>query len=305
MNLCKSLAQIRGWEYRKPYVYGKIDNYLITVRQVIDYLNTANNCKLVFIPLTTITQEQADNLMQFLNDNKKELKVRAFDLDRGVLVLRLHETFKGYTLEQFDKLIETLVKFLKDYEISTVPTCLYCNNGDVNAIMKVDKIAFHAHEECIAKAQCDLENTKNEYKKQKKNYVSGMIGAFIGAIIGAIPWMLLELFWGFAAVLSLLIGYAAYYGYQKLGGLTTKTTKWLILIPCLFAVVVSNLFAITNYLLSEEIELSFSEYVKVYTDSEISRDILANLGIGILFFLLGYISIFRKIKADEFDREIE
>ncbi len=305
MATIKKIAQQKGWDFQKNYMYGQEENYLITVRQVIDYLNGRNNCKMVYIPLSNITEEQVNKTLDYLKENKKDLKVREYHIVQSVLVFKLAETLKGYSVEQFNTLISSLVNFFKSNEIATIPTCVYCQDGNVNTIMKIDKIAYHAHQECITRAQSDLVQSKENFETMKKHYGRGMVGAILGALIGAIPWVLLEIYWGFAAVLALIIGYAAFYGYKKFGGVVTKATKWLILIAILIAVVVSNIVTVTYIIISSDALLIIDNYIISYTDPEIAPIVLSDLFIGILFVLLGFISIYRKIKSEEFGKVIE
>ncbi len=154
-------------------------------------------------------------------------------------------------------------------------------------------------------AQAELEQAKTEFQIAEKNYGRGMIGAILGTLIGAIPWLLLEIFWGYAAVLSLLIGFAAYYGYKIFGGLVTKATKWLMLFPILIAVIISHFVSITIQMVSYDIPLIIENYIIIYSDSLIGPELFRALLLGIFFSLLGYISIFRHISSEEFKTEIQ
>ncbi len=123
---------------------------MFTARQIIDVFNGQNNCKIVYVPLVGITQAQAIRTLDYLKEKKKDLKINEFEISNQVLVIRLKEVLKGFSLEHFNHLIDSLVLFLKKQEIATTPTCVHCQNGDVNGVMKIDKIQFHAHQDCVS-----------------------------------------------------------------------------------------------------------------------------------------------------------
>jgi uncharacterized membrane protein YciS (DUF1049 family) len=305
MASVKKLAIQKGWDYHKNYMYGKEGGYLITVRQIIDLYNSRNNCKLLYIPLPTLTAGDSEQLLAYLKENKKNLKVAVFEIVNSVVIIRLAEGLKGFSNQDLDHLLSDLTSYLKKNNISSTPTCVYCEKELVDTTTKIDKIAYNAHKECVNQAKSELEQAKNNFEYAEKNYGKGMLGAIIGGLIGAIPWMLLEMFWGFAAILSLLVGYAAFYGYQKLGGVVTKATKWLMIIPIVMAVFVSNIVSVTYAFIANDIEITVMNYLIIYTDKELGTLMLQNLGLGLFFGLLGYFSIYRKVKNSEFNRVIE
>jgi len=304
MATIKKIAEKNGWEFNKNYMYGKEGNCLITGRQVIDYMNKHNTCKKVFFTLSNMTEEKALKIQEYIKENKKELKIHSFVIGNQVIAIRLAEGLKGYSVEQFNQLTSSLVSFFQKHDMLS-PTCVYCNNSEVNSVVRIDKIAFQAHHECVRKAQDELEHAKDNYKSVNKNYGRGMLGAVVGALIGSIPWVMLEIMWGYIAILSIVIGYAAFFGYKKFGGLVTGITKWLILISILFAVVVSNIASLTYYFIDENIAIMIDNYVIAYTDKEISSLLLNNLMLGTVFALLGFIPVFIKIKSEEFNQRIE
>lgn len=305
MATLKKIAQQKGWEYKKHFMYGQEGNYLITARQIIDLINSRNNCKLVYIPLMNITEEKALTTVQFLKENKKQLKITDFEFRKHVLVIRLNEGLKGFSTDNFNNLIRTLINFFKNNDISNEKSCVYCGNNEVNTTTLIDNISYHAHNECIRKAKNDLEQAKQNFELVNKNYGKGFIGAIIGALIGSIPWIILELFWGFAGILAIVIGYAAFYGYKKFGGIVTKATKWMIGVSILIGIIFSSIVNLTIAFIINDIPLILDAYILAYTEPETSRILLGNLGLALLISSFGFYSIFRSIQEEEFKTEIE
>jgi hypothetical protein len=305
MATVKKIAQELGLESQKNIVYAKKDQYLFTLRQVIDLMNSHNTGKYLYVPLNGITQSQAVSVLNYFKENKKTLRLVNYDFNGPVLVCRLNENLKGLKSEQFEQLMNQFVTLFKELDIATEPICIHCGLNQVNAVMKIDKITFHAHEDCIRSAQGDLERAKEEHAQINKNYGRGLLGATLGAVIGAIPWILLEMFWGFAALLSLLIAYGALYGYKTFGGVVTKATKWLMIIPIIVAVLISNIMKITSIIIMDNAPLTLENYIYIYTHPDNLSIILGSLGMGLLFAGAGVVYIFYKVKEQELNTVIE
>lgn len=305
MDSLQKVAQELGWEYQKNYLYGKVGNTHFTFHRNVDYLRTANNYIAVYIPIFTVGTEQRQLIIDYLKQNRKVLKVRNYNLTEASIIIVLNAPMMKLTTEKVNELTTNLSTFFDQQGILTEEHCFYCGEAEVDAVSKVNKVAVPAHSACIDNARKEMMENQENVQAQGGNYFPGMVGAILGGIIGAIPWMLLEYFWGYASILSLLIGYFAFKGYKLLGGRVTKATKWLLLIPVVLAIIVSNLVSLTIFFVSEGYLLIIENYVIAYTDPEIASVLFINLGIGLLFAALGYGSVYQKVKAEEVSVSIE
>lgn len=299
VNLLKQLAETYHYEYHKNYLYINIDDYLITVRNYIDYFDPRNNGRIIYIPLNDPTQEQKEQLMVFLKANSLNLKIREYVIDDlNVLVIRLLEVYKKFKIEEFHHLINTVIKFLKDINISYEKVCRYCKGNDSDSTVIINKIKYHCHSKCREEFESKMKKCQEAFNNLPKHYGKGLLGALIGAIVASFPWIVLAIIWGYAAVFGMLICYGAYQGYKLFGGVVTRLSKYLLIIPCLLALLIAHILVVIIMLYQTDVSITLDNIMLVYSLSETRKIALQDLGIGILFVGLGYFSLLGKMKLD-------
>jgi len=303
MNLLKKLALSYNYELQKNYLYFIIADYLITVRNYVDYFNPRNNGRIIFIPLDNLTSEEKTQVMDFLQANSLKLKIRNYGFDGDVLVIRLLEVYHSFTIEEFNNLINTVIGFLKENNIKCEKTCIYCQENNSDNTILINKIKYYCHTSCKDKLDSLIKERQEVFAKLPKNYKKGLMGAFLGALLFSIPWIILAVFWGYAAIFGMLICYGAYQGYKRFGGVMTKRAQLLLLIPLLFTIVIAHIIVVIITLYQADIPINVYNLLVVYSLPETGEIVLQDLGLGILFGGLGYFSLFGKMKAD-LDKQI-
>jgi len=141
----------------------------------------------------------------------------------------------------------------------------------------------------------------------QNNYLRGALGAFLGALVGAVPWAVVYSLGMFTAWLGLLIGIAAKKGYELFGGKKGGGQIAIICGAVVFAILLGNLlpdlFDFARLIYKGEIEgASYSDIPSLYISwvkfNDLFLPILKNLGLGLIFGLIGMGSLFRKMSAE-------
>jgi len=140
-----------------------------------------------------------------------------------------------------------------------------------------------------------------------KFYLRGSVGAFLGAVVGAIPWAIVFKWGWFVGWLGLVIGFCAKKGYEIFGGKKGNGKIGIVCGATIFGVITGNLlpdlfeFALMIYR-GEIIGAAYSDIPSLYIDwiryNELLSFTLRNLGLGLVFGILGLSSIFKEMAAE-------
>ena len=115
-------------------------------------MRAGNGWILVYMPTHTLTSEQKHLLSHYIKGNLKELKIASYQFSEDVLILRLFIPYMRLKGEQLEFLCNSLVKYMEDHEICNGDRCYYCGGEGIDAMTKVHRIAYPAHQTCIDKA---------------------------------------------------------------------------------------------------------------------------------------------------------
>ncbi len=158
----------------------------------------------------------------------------------------------------------------------------------------------------------DYESGNGWEENAEKSYLlRGALGALIGGLIGAIPWAIAYYYGWYVGYLGLLIGFLAFKGYALLGGKVRKATIPVMVIIIIFSVFVGQLLgdlvSLFNILADEGIKLSIGDIPNwlnfIFSDSDYIAEFVKNMGMGLLFALLGTYGMFKEIFAQTNTRQ--
>lgn len=160
------------------------------------------------------------------------------------------------------------------------------------------------------------------HKKKNSNLFLGIVGALIGALIGALAWAVVGALGYIASIIGLLIAFLAAKGYDLLRG-PQGMIKLIVLILCvILAVGVGNLGAYlwtihSSYIevveelstIERQLVISEAEYFsnvlpELMNDPEIQRDFLKDMGIGLLFAVLGCFGLLKNAAKKTADANV-
>lgn len=208
----KDFAAEHSLTLGKRCCYGVYNGYRIHVR----YAAMGNpSCLLTVV---TDTKGRNRDLEKFLEKNKKELKLTSY----GVVGIGLMVCPQLYAniFRQIGEILDKIIRYLKKEGFPGAEVCPYCGTPlDGFAVeMSESGIPFSAHEKCYERAyNAMLEKERREAETPDRR-LAGIGGAFLAALGAAVLFVLMFLWWNFAAVASAAGVLLGAYLYGKLGG---------------------------------------------------------------------------------------
>lgn len=288
----KQFASMKGWIVEKNIAYGEENEYLFTL---ID----GQGFKMFATPLPAIDDYTKKEILDYLKNNKKMLKISESSFDNAVLIIKFNESFRNTKVEIMNNLLIELTKFLKDKHIKGKDCCIFCGNDNADQIVYIDNIMYSAHNECYSHTVSVVEEAEMEYTTEDKNYFVGFIGALVGGIVSSIPWILVQVYLNrIAAALALLIGIGSLKSYYLFKGRLGRATRWIVGLCTLCSVVFAQYGAIAINMLKSNIPLNYSNFVEVLRIPEVAHSFKSNLGLSLFMAFLGIIRLFIDLKGD-------
>lgn len=291
MATVKKIGTELNWEVQKRAIYGDYKGYSVSLIQNFSYTNQQDNFKMLYIPYSNLDRSKEEELVAFINTNKKSLRILMFDLDHGIFSARLTEGFKGINALILSKIMNIIIEGFTRVDVTPKNTCAVCGLDNYDSIIYMDKIKLPAHESCKSKVISDneqLEGIKEPFS------LKGYLGAIIGAVIGAIPYAVAVWFGWYIGLLTFLTGFACYEGFKRTGGKLQKPTKFIVGLIAFIAILLSNVG------LMGVIALQYSATIAdVLSVPEIFSIFMESLGMSALFGILGIAAVFSRIRRDE------
>lgn len=291
----KKFATIKGWEIVKNSAYGEENGYLFTL---ID----GPGFKTLALPLPQISEEEEDIISEYMENNKKKLKISSYEFEDNVLLTTFKESFASVKLQVMNNYLQQITGYLGSLNIKGRGYCVFCKKSGADQTIYVDGIIYSAHDDCYYKEIQSIDEVSLALDTEEKNYLSGFIGAILGGIICSIPWIVVQSFLQrIAAVLAFIIGIGALKGYYLLKGRLGPFTRWIVA----FATIVSVAFAVYASLAIEmvmnDIPLSMQNYILVLDIPEVADTVRGNLIMSMVMAALGIIGLFKNLKGDSKD----
>jgi hypothetical protein len=288
----KQFASMKGWRIEGNIAYGEENGYLFTV---VD----GQGFKMFLTPLPAIDDNIQKDILNYLKENKKMLRISEFSFDNTVLVIKFRESFRSTKVEYMDNLLAELTELLKQKHIKGKECCIFCGNDGADQSIYIDNIMYSAHNECYSHEVAAVEEAELEYKAEDKNYLAGFMGALVGGIVSSIPWILVQVYLNrIAAALALLIGIGSLKAYYLFKGRLGRATRWIVSACTLFSVVLSQFGAIAVNMLKNDIPLNYGNFVQVLRIPEVAHSFRSNLGMSLFMAFLGIIGLFLDLKGD-------
>ena len=128
----------------------------------------------------------------------------------------------------------------------------------------------------------------------------------LGAAAGGVVWAIAYYFGWFFALIGVLIAFLAKKGYELLGGKVCKAKTVIVLLSTVFGAVFGQVLgefaAIAMGIMGTEytiIDIPFLYLYILQNEPSALETTLANLGMGLLFALLGGYGILRKTHSED------
>ncbi len=302
----KEFAEKHGLTMGKKSCYGNYRGYRIHVK----YAAMGNPACLITVVTNTKGREQ--EIEKYLQKNKRELKLTNY----GVVGIGLMVSPQLYMkiFEQIEKILDKITGYLHKAGFSGAEICPYCGmpmeNGGIE--MVESGIPFRAHEECFEAAlEVARRREEEELQKPSKRAV-GFAGACLGALAGAALFILMYLWWNFAALGVVAGVLLAGYLYGRMGG---KSTKFKVVCSSLVPLIVTLLVYLGCLLIQAGLsDAGTNLWNKIMTDfandSEYRLQVLLNIififlldFMSTVYILFSYLRTRRRISANMFRSE--
>lgn len=295
----KKLAVEKGMKTAHNICYGKLNDYMVTVRDI----NTGRALREIYIS-TVLTEDVKNKIHEALNstDAVKQYKIESIELNNNFICIRFAMAMG--LMKRFTPFIDW---FMPIVAASGAPAnvCPECGNpiqGD-----EVKKL-LGGHAVCLhnACAQAIINNVKTEeeeFKNSKSNAGKGLLGSVIFGLVSAIPWAVVYALGWFVGWLGALIGAAIVKGYTVFGGKLKKAVipvmALLVIVCVFFAQILGDGIQLAYYISNGELYGEWSdipEYMSLlFEDSDYITTFVRNILIGILFAGLGVWGIFKTL----------
>jgi hypothetical protein len=114
------LAQQNQWQIlpQDNIVYGSYNGYRFSAMDGIGF-------KAIFTPVAGISPDGLKALLNWLDENKKQLKLRNYELSDNFLCVRLQESFRPRTADQLEWMLAQLSGMLDQFEMPK-DACVIC-----------------------------------------------------------------------------------------------------------------------------------------------------------------------------------
>lgn len=150
------LGRELGFQSGKNIIYGTYEGYHITLYHRLGmlnaFLNPTGNFKKMFVAVELLTEEQTSKIIQFINNNNKELFVRDGNVQDSILFMIINEDLRSYSVKRYNQTMAKLVEYFKTLGIKPESKCAFCGEEGVNHISIMNDVAFPSHKSCEEKA---------------------------------------------------------------------------------------------------------------------------------------------------------
>lgn len=125
----------------------------------------------------------------------------------------------------------------------------------------------------------------------ENNYIQGAVGSLVGALLGSVIWFLIGMVGFYASIAGYAIAFCAFKGYQLMKGKLTRVAVVINIVAMLIAFLAVNYLSYFYAIHKEVPDLTLKAFGQVLPiiirEPEVLREICLNLGLGLLFMLLG------------------
>ena len=146
------LGRELGFQTAPNIIYGQFEGYHVTMYHKLKilnmFLNPNDNFKKMFVTVELLNDEQTSKLIQFVNNNKKELMIVSGDVQDSILFMIINEDMRAYTTKRYNQTMSILVDYFKTEGIKPEYRCAFCGNEKVDHISIINDIGLPSHKIC-------------------------------------------------------------------------------------------------------------------------------------------------------------
>lgn len=295
----KKLAKQNNLTISNGVAFGDFHGYAVTFSE-------GAGTKTMAVTTRGQSPESEQQFLDFVNSHnlKKLFRVIGFDMASNVILVVFHDD--PGTMKKIYAFIDWFFPLLKQYSFLPVQYCSECgmtisSNGSWHLI---DGIAFHMHEACALQVAASAETqARIDQENDTGTYGRGFLGALLGALLGSVVWAIVLCIGYVASVVGLLIGFLAKKGYELFHGRHGKGKLWIILLASVIGVIAGTFLGdgISLGIMIANGELWGVGYGDIFplilnllaTDAEYSLAFAGNIAQGLIFALLGMISVIK------------
>ena len=298
----KKYAQVKGLKISNGVAYGLVGGFMVTLVDGEGFKKASFSC--------AVTDETAARLSNALEDKafKKQYRISAVEISRESVSITFADTIG--TMKKITPCMEVLPAMLRENGAIGDGFCTACGNnieiGEAHNVVLINGIAHRVHSACASGLGQRAEMEKEVYENEEKNLGKGILGALLGAVAGGIVWAVAYYFGWFFALIGVLIAFLAKKGYELLGGKVCKAKTIIVLVAtafgAIFGQVAGDFVAIGIEILDmgyTVLDIPFFYAYILAEDSEALTATLTNLGLGLLFAMLGGFGILRKTHSED------
>ncbi len=208
----EDFAAAHGFALGKHCCWGSYKGYRVHVK----YAAMGNPACLITV--VTDTKGRDKDLEKWLEKNKKELKLTAY----GVVGIGLMVSPQLYTniFRQIEEILGKIVAHLARGKYPGEDICPYCGMPleGKGIEMFESGIPLAAHASCYDRALSVAVEKEERERNAPANRGAGIGGAALGALVGIAAFVLMFLWWDFAAIAAAVGVLLGGYFYGKFGG---------------------------------------------------------------------------------------
>ena len=211
----KEFAEEYGLTRGKRCCYGLYNGFRIHIK----YVPMGNPACLITI--VTDTKGRDKEIEKFLEKNKRELKISQY----GVVGIGLMISPQAYfgVFRRVKDILAAVTERLAKLGCPGADVCPYCGtelSGDT-VEMEESGIPFRAHEACFSRAYEAMRRKEEAERAAPDKKAAALGGALLGALGGAVVFILMYLWWDFAALAAAITVFLGAWLYAKMGGKNT------------------------------------------------------------------------------------
>lgn len=288
----RKLAKENGMRMDRGIAYGNLRGYAASLCE-------GNGVKQLIVTTKFPDPQQKTQWMNAMNAQnlKKEFRVLKWQALDDAIVIVFQNSLS--VMKYIGKFFDWFFPLLKDAGATGANICTQCGSAldDGDGWKQVGAAAYHLHGRCAERmmetAAAQLQQSQME---DNGSYASGFVGALLGGVLGSVVWGLVLTLGYLASVVGLLIGFLAERGYHLLHGRSGKGKLVILIVVLILSVMLGTFLGECGVLYSaireEGITPTVGEVVTLLSmliqeEPDVTREILSNLGLGLLFALLG------------------
>lgn len=288
----RKLAKENGMRIDHGIAYGNLRGYAAS-------LCDGSGVKQLIVTTKFPDPQQKTQWMSSMNAQNlnKEFRVQTWQALDDAIVIIFRDS--PGTMKYIEKFFDWFFPLLNDAGATGANICTQCGSAldDGDCWKQVGAAAYHLHGRCAERmmetAAAQLQQSQLE---DNGSYGSGFVGALLGGVLGSVVWGLVLTLGYLASVVGLLIGFLSERGYHLLHGRNGKGKLVILIVVLILSVILGTFLGecgiVYRALLDEGITPTAGEVVTflvmiVELEPAAMTEILANLGLGLLFALLG------------------